>query len=151
MTVSLNLANIANSIAAISISGVTVKDKDEVVANWTPIPNVLYPNPDGWITDFSIDYKAITRGAAAPANFIYTLNYRFLGVQVGDLSTFPVSYSALVDKLILIINAIFSEDDPYSGGVNMELGAVDLGPKMDPAGNQYFGADFALMIEEIQN
>src|SRR3990172_8976142 len=99
MTVSLNLANVANAIAAISIPDVTVKDKDEIVGNWTPLPNVLYPNPYDWITDFGIEYVTVMQGATAKMDISYTLNYRFLGVQVGDISTFPASYSALVDKL----------------------------------------------------
>ncbi len=151
MTISLNLANIADAISQISISGVTVKDKDQIAGSWVSTPNVLYPNPDGWITGFTINYQAITRGAAAPANIRYTLNYRFLGVQVGDMATFPVSYSALVDKVIAIINAIYAVDAPYNGSVDMFVDNIELGPMTDPAGNQYFGADFALSVEEIQN
>jgi hypothetical protein len=151
MTATLLLSSIADAISNISISGVTVKDRDQIAGSWVSTPNVLYPNPDGWITDFTIDYKAIIRGASAPANFRYTLNYRFLGVQVGDLATMPVSYSALVDKVVAIINAIFAVDAPYSGGVDMVITGVSLGPKTDPAGNQYYGADISLSVEEIQN
>ncbi len=152
MTISLNLANIANSIAAISIFGVTVKDKDEIVANWTSLPNVLYPKPDGWITEFSLEYDTVLRGTNAPITVIYTLNYRFLGVQSGDLSIFPIAYSSLIDKLILIINAMMAVDSPYSGKVEMELaGPVNIGPLSDPTGNMFFGADIALNIREMQN
>jgi hypothetical protein len=151
MSVSLNLANIADAISQISVSGVTVKDVNQLSASWAPLPNVLYPNDENWITGFSIEYKAIIRGAAAPANFRYTLNYRFLGTQVGDMATMPTAYSNLVDKVIAIVNAIFSVDAPYNGSVDMAIGDIDVGPKTDPAGNQYFGADFALNVEEIQN
>lgn len=151
MTVSLNLANVANAIAAISISGVTVKDKDEIVGSWTPLPNVLYPRPDGWITNFRIEYVSIEQGANAKMNILYTLNYRFLGVQAGDLSIFPAAYSALVDKLILIVNAIVALDAPYSGSVQLEISGVEIGPRTDPAGNNFFGADFAVNIMEMQN
>jgi len=153
MTVSLNLANIANSISALSVSGVTVKDKDEIVGNWTPLPNVLYPNIDGggWVTGFGLDYVTVMQGASAKMDISYTLNYRFLGVQCGDISIVPAAYSALVDKLILIINAIIAMDEPYSGAVEMKLGDVSIGERTDPAGNNFFGADFALNIVEMQN
>ncbi len=151
MTVSLNLANIANAISAMSVSGVTVKDKDEIIGNWTPLPNVLYPKPDGWITGFSIDYVTVMQGASAKMDISYTLNYRFLGVQAGDISIFPAAYSALVDKLILIINAVISLDAPYSGTVELKLGGVEIGPRTDPSGNNFFGADIALNIVEMQN
>jgi hypothetical protein len=151
MTVTTYLSNIADSISSISISGVTVKDRDLLAGSWVSIPNVLYPNPDGWITGFSVDYKALMQGTTAPLDLSYTLNYRFLGVQVGDMATFGVSYSALIDKVMLIINAIITNPAPYSGRVEMKLGDVSLGAKDDPAGNQYFGADFALLITEMQN
>ena len=151
MTVSLNLANVADAISNISISGVTVKDKDQIVGSWTPLPNVLYPKPDGWITGFSLDYKTVMQGASAPTDISYTLNYRFLGVQIGDLSIFPAAYSELVDKLILIINAIIAIPAPYSGRVEMKISGVEIGPRQDPAGNNFFGADFAVNIMEMQN
>lgn len=151
MTVSLNLSNVADAIAAISISGVTVKDKDQIIANWTPLPNVLYPQPDGWITGFSIEYVTVMQGATAKMDISYTLNYRFLGTQAGDISTFPAAYSSLVDKLILIINALIALDAPYEGSVELKIGGVEIGPRIDPAGNNFFGADIALNIKEMQN
>lgn len=151
MTFSLSLAGVADAISSITISGVTVKDKDQLSGTWLSLPNVLYPNPDNWITNFAIRYDALMQGAAAPATITYTLNYRFLGVQVGDIGAFPVSYSALVDKVIAIINAIEAVYAPYTGKVEMILGGVSIGARTDPAGNNYFGADIALNISEMQN
>jgi len=150
MTVALKLSNVADSIAGISISGVTVKDRDQIVGNWEALQNVLYPNPDGGITGFRIEYATVMQGSTAPMDIYYTLNYRFLGVQIGDISAFPVSYSALVDKLILIINAIIATPAPYAGSIEMEITDVAIGPRTDPAGNNYFGADFAVNIKEMQ-
>ena len=151
MTVSILLSSIADSIAGISISGVTVKDRDQISASWLSVPNVLYPHPDEWITDFTIQYDSLLQGADAPMTIGYTLHYRFLGVQVGDLATMPVAYSALVDKVIAIANALIAVPGPYSGKVQMVLSDPQLGPRTDPAGNQYYGADFSLQIQEMQN
>jgi hypothetical protein len=151
MTVSLKLASIADAISAISISGVTVKDKDQIAASWVSTPNVLYPNPDGWITNFSLDYVALMQGTTAPMDISYTLNYRFLGVQVGDLSIFPTAYSSLVDKLILIVNAVIAVPAPYSGTVELKLGNINIGARTDPTGNNFFGADLSFLITEQQN
>jgi hypothetical protein len=153
MAFSLKLSEIADAIAALSVSGVTVKDRNELTASWAGTPNVLYPNIDGpWVTDLSLDYRAMIRGTNAPVNVSYTLNYRFLGVQVGDLAILPTAYSNLIDKVIAIINALVAMDSPYSGAMNIEIAAVsDLHPLADPAGNMYYGCDFALRVEEIQN
>ena len=151
MTISLLLPSITAAIDDISVSGVTIKDYDGVVANWSSQPNVLYPDPENFITDWSIEYAAFNRGSSAPMNVNYTLNYRFLGEMVGDVSQFPTGYSNMITKLILILNAMIGEDDPYSGAVDMEVYSVLIGPRDDPAGNQYFGADIALRIMEMQN
>lgn len=151
MSFSCHIVDIANAISNISISGVTVKDKDEVVASWLEQPNVLYPLPEAWINDFGVRFDAITRGAAAPSTVNYRLTYRFLGTQVGDLSTFPQGYSNVVDKLVLIVNAFMTLDSPYSGGMDLKIDSVSIGPRIDPAGNNYFGADISLLIEEQQN
>ena len=151
MSASLLLANVADAISQISVSGVTIKDKDQLAGSWVSLPNVFYPNPDNWITGFVIQFDSVMQGATAPMTYKYTLNYRFLGVQVGDMAVFPVSYSALVDKVIAIVNALQAIQAPYSGKVQMIVGDLQLGPKDDPSGNQFFGADFALQIEELQN
>lgn len=151
MTVSLNLANIADAISALSVSGVTVKDKDQIAGSWVSTPNVLFPRPDGWVSNFRIVFDSVLQGTNAPMTISYTLNYRFLGVQAGDIATFPVAYSSLVDKLILIVNAIVAMYAPYSGRVEMVIGNIDIGAKVDPAGNNFFGADFSINISEMQN
>lgn len=151
MTTALYLSSIADSISNLSISDITVKDKDQIVGSWLSTPNVLYPNPDGWITEFSIQYDTVLQGASAPATISYTLNYRFLGVAVGDISIMPVAYSELVDKVALIINAIIATPAPYSGKVEMKAGGVNIGSRTDPVGNNFFGADFAINITEMQN
>lgn len=151
MTVSIYLASIADAISQISITGVTVKDKDQIVANWSSQPNVVYPIPDGWITNFSLEYDSVLQGTNAPMDISYTLNYRFLGEAVGDLGNFPKAYSNLVDKLVLILNAMIAVPGPYSGKVEMEVAGVSVGPRIDPAGNRYFGADIGLNIKEMHN
>lgn len=153
MTFALNLTNITNAIAALNIAGVTVKDSDEIMSNWISLPNVLYPNPnqDAFLTGFALQYDSVLQGADAPITVSYTLNYRFLGSQIGDMGTFTQAYADVLAKVILIVNAIIALPGPYSGTVDMELTDVTIGGKQDPAGNQYHGADFALKITEMQN
>jgi hypothetical protein len=153
MTITLLLPQIANAISALSISGVTIKDYDEISAAQTGQANVMYPNPEapGWITDFTLSYPSLLEGGDAPVDISYTLNYRFLHVQIGDLSQFPKSYKDLVDKVALIIAGIISIHSPYSGRVNMKMGNISIGGRTDLAGNQYHGADIAILITEMQN
>lgn len=151
MTISSLLTDITNAIEALSINGVTVKDIDQISAQWKSQPNVLYPNPEGFMTNFTLEYQSFTRGASSQVDIKYTLNYRFLGSEIGDLSNMPTAYSQMVDKVILIINAMITATAPYDGKVDMELAGVSFGARTDPAGNGFHGADIALDITEMQN
>ena len=151
MAISSLLTTVTSAIESISISGVTVRDYDGVVVNWVSTPNVLYPNPDNFLTNFSLEYKSFTHGASAQVDFSYTLNYTFLGTQVGNIGNFPTAYKDLVDKVVLIINAIVTNHSAASGDASIELGAVAFSALNDPAGNQYHGANIAINVTEMQN
>lgn len=153
MTASMFLSSITDAISSASISGVTVKDADQLAYTWQSQANILYPNPNppGFMSGFSMNFDSVMQGADAPMTLIYTLNYRFLGTALGDAASFTNAYSGVVSKLILIINAFLALPAPYSGRVQLSIGAVDIGAKTDPAGNQYHGADIQLNIEEMQN
>lgn len=153
MTATLYLSNIADAISSIIVSGVTVKDVDQLSMNWQGQANILYPNPNppGFVSNFSMVFDSILQGAESAMTIRYALNYRFLGTAIGDAGTFTQAYAGVVSKLVLIVNAILATPAPYDGRVEMVLGAVDIGAKTDPAGNQFHGADFSLLITEMQN
>jgi hypothetical protein len=147
------LGNITEAISQISISGVKVKDKDEISASWVSENNVLYPRPDepGFLTNLQLTYLSIPRGEEAKVDFSYTLNYRFLSTQIGDMAGFTQAYSLLIDKTLLILAAMVKTHAPYDGRVDMEVGDLNFGAKVDPAGNSFHGVDIALNITEMQN
>lgn len=153
MTASLYLTDVTNAIAAISVSGVTIHDVDQIGVSYQQTANVLIPNPnqDGFITGFQMRFDSIMQGTYAPMTIAYTLNYRFLGTRIGDMANFTTAYADVVSKTVAIINAIFATPAPYSGRIEMTLGAVSIGAKIDPSGNAFHGADFALNISELQN
>lgn len=145
------MGDITEAIAHLSIDGVTVKDVPQIAASWVSLSNVLYPNPDEFVTNFQLQYRSLPRGADAKVDIQYTLNYRFLGTQIGDMGNLGKAYSAAIDKILLVIAAMMETTSPYDGRVDMTLGAVSIGARVDPAGNGYHGADIALNIMEMQN
>ena len=151
MAISSLLTTVTDAIEDISVSGVTVKDYDGIVANWQSTPNVLYPNPENFLTNFALEYQSFGHGATAQVDISYTLNYRFLGTQLGNLGNFPTAYKAVVDKVVLIINAVITNHSAASGAASVEVSSVTFGPVEDPAGNSYHGADIAFDVMEMQN
>ena len=151
MTATTYLASIVTAISDLTITGVTIKDMSEVTASWVSLPKVLYPNVDDFVTDFDLTYPTYVQDGEGPVDIKYTLNYRYLSTQVGDMATMPVQSNLVMTEVISIINKLLTVRSPYDGRVTMAAKVASIGAKMDPAGNQYFGADIALNIEEMQN
>lgn len=153
MAISSLLSSITNAIAALSITGVTIRDRDEIPAAFNGQANVLYPSPSQpeFVTNFRPVYRSFTRGASAQVDLSYTLNYRFLGTPVGSMGNFTKAYADLVDKVLLILAEMIETTAPYDGRVDMEVAAVTFGPRSDPSGAMFHGADIALSVTEMQN
>lgn len=148
MTVNVQFATVADSIAAISVSGVTVKDIDNVPENALDYCPVLYPIPNGFVTDIQFEILSLGGDAARKLNLSYTLNYRYLHAPIGSGSVLQ-NYAGIIAKLELILEAIMSTSSP-SGAVDMEILSVsDLGPMSDPAeAAVYHGVDIAVRVLE---
>jgi hypothetical protein len=151
MSISLLLPNITAAIASINVTGVTIRDTNNWSVAYPLAPNVLYPNPEGFLTNFSLQYQSFTRGASALVDVRYTLNYRFLGSAIGDNATIVTGWSDMIDKLTSIIAKMIEVTAPYDGRVDMEVAEVTVGARADPAGNMYHGADIAMTVTEMQN
>ena len=151
MSISLLVTDITDAIAGLSIPGVTVVDYDGIVANWQSMPHVMYLNPEGSITFAEPEFVTMLRGANAPMNIRYSLNYRYLDTPLGDLSNLSKQYANLYEKVFDIYNVLAGTDAPYSGKVDMSLGTVTIGARTDPAYNGFNGADFELNISEMHN
>ena len=141
MSATVDFLTVTNSVAALSISGVTVKDADEIASSIGLGFAVLCPRPDNFITGLSVNPVNINKTAL---DIRYTLNYQYFHCEIGgDLFS---DYSALITKLALIIKA-FSADDTLSGAV--DNGAPRLGsirPISDPSGNVYHGCDVSIDV-----
>lgn len=151
MTFALLLPSVTAAIDDISVSGVTIKNYSGIAGSWISQPHVMYPNPEGFIDDFSLEFQSLLRGSNAPVDVSYTLNYRYLGSEVGDLSQMPQEYSEMIAKVVLIINALMATDAPYSGKVDLQIVSVSVGARSDPVGNIFHGADLAFKVMELQN
>lgn len=145
MAINVQIATVADSISKLSISGVTIKDIDQLSASWKSLPNVLYPRPKDFITGTSLMPVELTK---SKYDLRYTLNYRFLNVQLGNDAVLLVTYPTLIAKIVLIINAIITNHN-LTGAVDVSFGGITaIGALSDPAGNAYHGADFAINVLE---
>jgi hypothetical protein len=142
---------VAASIAALSVSGVTLKDMDEipqkVEARDCPI---FYPKPDGFLSDLEVEIDSFG-SAAAKKTFRYRLNYVFLHAAIGEGRGLFDVYADMVANIAALIDAIIA-NDALSGAVDVQLeGVSSVGPVPDPAGSMFHGCIFTLAVEEFIN
>jgi len=149
MTITIGFSTVANSIAALSISGVKVLDIDEITTSGSMICPVLFPQPDNFVTNMAVERMSVGSGGTALMNMTYNLNYVYLHAEVGSgLSAFEI-YTGLITNLALIIKTLLQNDN-ITGAVDMEVNDIgELGVITDPAGNNYFGVLFSLSILEF--
>jgi hypothetical protein len=150
MTIAIRLATVASSIAAIKISGVTVRDIEQIPEDASKSLPILYPKPDGYISNMVFERLSFGGGGAAAMSISYTLTYRYLHAIAGArLGLFSV-YADMVANIAKILVAILDNDD-ITGALDMVLeGVSNIGPLTDPAGQiTYHGVDITLRVTEL--
>lgn len=147
----LSFTTISNTIAALSVAGVTIKDIDEVPTSGDRVPIVI-PLPD-FITNFSMERDSFG-GASAKMSVTYTLNYRLLFVKAGaGRSNTIEALNGLTEMIGLFLDAILA--------VGVVAGVEDLTPSSNAVTNMglvnapddlaYYGCDFHLDCMEFVN
>ena len=148
MTVSVSLSTVADSIAGLSISGVNIKDIDQIPDNASMLCPLFIPNPSGFVTDISPSFETFGSNGNAKMNLAYTLNYIFLHSEIGSGVSAFSAYSDLLSKLTSIIAAIMS-NDTITGAVDIRLqGISSVGVVTDPAEHEYWGVQFSFRVLE---
>ncbi len=147
MTVTSAFSTIANSIAALSVSGVTIKDIDEIPQSAALLCPVLIPQPNDFVTDFEASFQSLGSNGTAKIDLTYTLNYVYLHCEAGSgISAFDI-YSGLITNLSAILVAVLS-NDAITGLVDMKPRIGSIGVIEDPSGNRYWGVMLSLSILE---
>ena len=147
MTVTCSVSTVAASIAALTVSGVTIKGIDKIPDSGSLITPILFPQPNDYMTGTVMSFETYGSNGAAKMNMEYDLNYVFLYCQVGGVNAFA-PFSPLISKLAEVLVTIMS-NDAITGAVDMRLGSVGrIGVITDPAGIEYWGVMITLHVME---
>jgi hypothetical protein len=108
------LLTITNSIAALTVSGLSIKDLDEIpVRVFGRDAPILYPEPLDFVTNLDVQKTTFGRGLYVKWNLHYTLAYTLLYAPVGSGRGFEL-FSPTVDMAMLIHHTIM-ESHPITG------------------------------------
>ena len=147
----LGIATVTNSLAAVSVSGVTLKDVDEVKAGLTQRDcPLLTPNPDNFISNFSITPDAMGAGSGRKMTAKYTINYILIQAQVGaGRRDILENYSGMIDNAAAVFDAVVKTDNI--------TGSVDLLPRFGESyiyamgGNDFHAINIMFDVTEFVN
>ena len=149
MTIALSYVTVADNIANLSISGVTVRTVSNIPQAGQMVMPILFPQPNGFITEIGVKNQSVGPNTAAAIDFEYVLHYVFLSCELGSGLSQLDPYSSLNQKLELIWETIMT-NDTVTGLVDMRLNGVEgLGQVDGPDGGKYWGALFSLKCLEF--
>lgn len=146
----LAAVTIADSIAGLSVSGVTIKDLDqipqEVQARDCPI---LFPDPSRYVSDLSVGVDSFGSGSAKKT-VKYMLNYVFLYSETGVGRGLADNAAGVVTKVMLILDA-FLANDALTGSIDITPLTTTAGVVNDPSGKPFYGALLSFAVTEFVN
>ena len=146
---SLAITTITNSIAALSITGLTIKDIDEIPQGLhdRDCP-ILTPNPDNFITAFNAQPDTLDKTKWTVS---YTLNYLLLYAAVGSgRTTVMEKYSGMVSKAFAFIDAVAAAV-ALTGSVDWDPGTVSDFNVMTIGENSFHACSVTIKITEFIN
>ena len=107
----LALATVTNSIAALTVTGLTIKDIDEIPPDCARLCPVMFPEPLNFITNFTSTRDTFGPAAIANKTAEYDMNYTFLYVPLSTGRTGLDTYDEMMAMVSLIQDEILENDD----------------------------------------
>lgn len=148
MTVQIQYNTVIGAIAGLTISGVNIKDIDEIPENAEMQLPVLFPNPDDPVTDIDFQFASFGTMGAAKMDLSYTLNYLYLHAKVGSGLSVNSVLSGLMTNLAAIM-VKFAENDQLSGAVEVKLNSLPAVRVIEgPNGTQFHGVALTFRVLE---
>ena len=147
----LAITTVTNSIAALSVTGLTIKDVDEIPYSVTDRQcPILYPEPVNFISDITITPASYGTAGSGHFDVFYTLRYSFLyqkaGAGRGSLSNYQGMvqlWEDLIDRMII--------SDNITGCVDIQVaGSVSFGGLPDPSGEMFIGSELLFRVHEFE-
>jgi len=146
----LALTTIASSIAALSVSGLTIRDIDDI-----PPAGGVRSGPElialpNYVTNFTVEFDSFGSGATAKMTVTYELNYRLLYAPAGSAQALSL-FGDMVAMVGLIWDAVLAVVT-ISGAIDiMPAGIINMGLVNDPAEGSFYGCDLAFQVKEFVN
>jgi len=148
----LAIATISSAITDLSVTGLTIKDIDEipqaVINRDCPL---LVPNPDNYVTRFIAEPDSFGAGSDRKWTATYTLNYLLLYAAVGAGRTTVIEkYSGMVSTAFAFFDAVLASST-LTGTVDFEPDMIGDFGIVDFSGTSFHSCAVSLNVKEFVN
>lgn len=150
---SLQIATVTNSIAGLTVSGVYMRDSDQIPQEAIRQTPALVPIPNGFVSGYQQVRQSYGSNSAPAAKYdvSYSLNYRLFYAEVGSGYSLAQIYPKMVAAAFAVIDAVLS-NDLIAGCVDIQVEAIQsFGVVGDAVGKMYHGCDLSFRIKEFVN
>lgn len=147
---SILLRRVTAAIANEPIPGVRVVDIDNIPEIWDGRQTLLYPKPDGFITNPGITRDSYGMASLAKMTLSYTMTYVLVSAKPGEGRGLFDKYPDFLDAFCSVVERFVEHIDYEDGSVSIEFfGINNFGAVYDPAGNICFGAELYFRVTEF--
>lgn len=148
----LAITTISNAITGLSVTGLTIKDIDEIpqaIIN-RDCP-VLIPDPDNYVSRFLVEPDSFGVGGTRKWTANYTLNYLLLYAAVGSgRTTVLEKYSGMVSSAFAFFDALLASS-ALTGAVDFEPDMIGSFGIVDFSGTLFHSCGVSLNVKEFVN
>jgi hypothetical protein len=152
------LATVTNSIAAISVTGLTIKDIDEIpVRVYDRNCPILYPEPLDFITNFEAEKMTFGRALTVKWRMRYNLTYTLMYAPIGSGRGLEL-YAQTIAMACLFFDKLM-ESHPLTGcELVVPISISAPGPMFDPTGTNlpqgevvqlFYGTRLTIQVQEL--
>lgn len=148
---SLNAKTVADNIAGLSVTGVTLKALDEIIetveSRHTPL---FQPEPRNFFSNLRLERSSLNIGASNQWDVTYNLDYAFFYAPVGSSRSLLDVYEDMTVKALAVLDVILVNDYTL-GAVDVRIVNVsEFGAIPDPSGNMHHGCTVTLEVTELE-
>lgn len=149
---SLSAKTIADNISGLTVTGVTIKQLDEIVesveARHCPL---LQPEPRNFMSNLRLERASLNIGASNQWDVVYNLDYAFFYAPVGSSRSLLDVYEDMTVKALAVLDVLMVNDYTL-GAVDVQIANVsEFGAIPDPAGNMHHGCIVTLEVTELED
>lgn len=146
----LALTTITDSIAGLTVTGLTIKDIDEIPLTWEGRAHVIYPEPVDFLTEFDAQPATFGTGSTRAWDVTYTMRYTLLYAEVSAGRGMEL-FKPTIDLALDFMDAIIALTT-ITGSVTLKPGTISTpGPVTDPSGKVFFGCHITVRVLEFVN